>query len=203
MIPLADSRPPDVAGTRSVPLAGRYAGRMSVSVPLDPRPSALDEPGFVACYGDVYEHSPWIAHAAWRAGLGAEADTAEGLAERMATVVRDAEVESQLALIRAHPDLAGKAAVAGELTADSGREQTGAGLDQCTLEEFSRLRRLNTEYRTRFGFPFVIAVGGLQRADILAEFERRLGETPDAERRNALEQINRIALLRLRRRAAR
>lgn len=168
---------------------------------LEPIPSTLDEADFVARYGDVYEASPWIARQAWREGLGQDADTPEGLAARLARVVLEASAGAQTALIRAHPDLAGKAAVAGTLTADSGREQSGAGLDRCTRGEFERFERLNAAYRQRFGFPFVIAVAGLDRATILAEFERRLGETPAAERRNAIDQINRIARLRLQARA--
>lgn len=167
---------------------------------LQPAPGTLDEDGFVAAFGDAYEHSPWVARRAWRAGL--PGDDLESVAGAMADVVRNAEVEEQLALIRAHPDLAGRAAVAGELTGASSREQRGAGLDRCTPEEYERFQRYNAAYWARFGFPFVIAVAGLDRRDILAAFEARLANDVETERCTALEQINRIARLRLRGRVA-
>ncbi|HKJ95618.1 MAG TPA: 2-oxo-4-hydroxy-4-carboxy-5-ureidoimidazoline decarboxylase [Gammaproteobacteria bacterium] len=171
------------------------------SITLQPQPSALDEAAFLRAYGDVYEHSPWVAQRAFRAGLGQQADTPDGLAAMLGAVLASAPADTQLEVIRAHPDLAGKAAVSGELTADSTTEQAGAGLDQCTPEEFDRFQRLNDEYRRRFGFPFVMAVRGHNRHDILAAFEARLRNSPEEERRTAIEQINRIALLRLRDRA--
>lgn len=164
---------------------------------LSPRPSELDQATFVARFGDIYEHSPWVAKRAWQRGLSPAADTPQGLAEMMGTVLREASPERQLEVIRAHPDLAGKAAVAGELTDDSSREQAGAGLDQCTPEELARFERLNTAYKERFGFPFVMAVKGSDRHIILAAFEARLPNAPDEERRTAIEQINHIARFRL------
>ncbi len=164
---------------------------------LDPRPSGLDADAFVAAYGDVYEHSPWIARLAHAAGLGPEADTAEGLAAKLAAVFTAADRERQLEVLRAHPDLAGKAAIRGELTADSSAEQAGAGLDQCSPEEFARFQRLNEAYRARFGFPFIMAVRGRHRREILEAFERRLRNDRDTELATAVEQVNRIALLRL------
>ncbi|WP_251975943.1 2-oxo-4-hydroxy-4-carboxy-5-ureidoimidazoline decarboxylase [Salinicola avicenniae] len=173
-----------------------------MSLPLlSPRPSQLDRDAFVAAYGDLYESSPWVAAGAWDAGLDATQDTPSGLADSLQRQVDAATPEAQLALIRAHPDLAGKAAVAGELTDDSRREQAGAGLDQCTADEFARFERLNADYRARFDFPFVIAVRGLDRHAILAAFETRLHHTPDEERRTAIAQIHRIAQLRLESRA--
>ncbi|SDL60177.1 OHCU decarboxylase [Franzmannia pantelleriensis] len=164
---------------------------------LTPRPSQLDRSAFVASFGDIYEHSPWIAELAWDAGLGSDQDSPAGLAAAMGEVLRSASAERQLEVIRAHPDLAGKAALAGELTDDSTREQAGAGLDQCSPEELARFERLNDAYKTKFGFPFVMAVKGNDRHDILAAFETRLDNDLDEERRTAVEQINRIALLRL------
>ena len=164
---------------------------------LSPRPSTLDRDSFVAQYGDIYEHSPWVAELAWDKGLGEEQDTPRGLARAMASVLDSASPERQLAVIRAHPDLAGKAAKSGELTADSTREQAGAGLDQCNAEEYERFHRYNEAYKARFGFPFVMAVKGSDRHKILAAFETRLDHAPDEERRTAIEQINRIALFRL------
>lgn len=164
---------------------------------LTPRPSRLDQQAFVAHYGDIYEHSPWVAELAWQRGLSHVEDTPQGLAEVMGTVLREASPERQLEVIRAHPDLAGKAAVAGELTDDSTREQAGAGLDQCTPEELARFERLNADYKAKFGFPFVMAVTGSDRHAILAAFEARLPHDPAEERRTAIEQINRIARFRL------
>jgi 2-oxo-4-hydroxy-4-carboxy-5-ureidoimidazoline decarboxylase len=115
----------------------------------------------------------------------------------MAACVELAGVEAQLALLRAHPDLAGKLAVRGELTAESTSEQAGAGLDRCSPKEFEEFQRLNDVYNTRFGFPFILAVKGYDRAGILEEFRRRVGNAPKAEFREALDQVHRIARLRL------
>ena len=103
----------------------------------------------------------------------------------------------RLALIRAHPELAGKAAIRGELTADSTMEQSGAGLSQCTAEELARLTALNAAYNAKFGFPFILAVKGYDRAGILHEFERRIQRDVDTEFDEALEQIARITRFRL------
>lgn len=168
---------------------------------LSPRPSTLDEDAFVACYGDVYEHSPWIARQAHRAGLSARDDTVEGLAARLAAVFDAADAGAQLTVLRAHPDLAGKLAVGEALTADSGAEQAGAGLHQCTEEEFERFQTLNAAYRARFGFPFIVAVRGLHRREILQAFEARLNNDANTERATAVAQVNRIARLRLAARA--
>ncbi|MDZ7851184.1 MAG: 2-oxo-4-hydroxy-4-carboxy-5-ureidoimidazoline decarboxylase [Halomonas sp.] len=164
---------------------------------LTPRPSQLDQQSFVAHYGDIYEHSPWVAEIAWQRGLSPAEDTPLGLAEVMGAVLREASPKRQLEVIRAHPDLAGKAAVAGKLTDDSTREQAGAGLDQCTPEELARFEHLNADYKAKFGFPFVMAVKGSDRHAILAAFEERLPNDPAEERRTAIEQINRIARFRL------
>ncbi|APE30262.1 OHCU decarboxylase [Halomonas aestuarii] len=169
---------------------------------LTPRPSQLDQAAFVERFGDIYEHSPWVAELAWQRGLSADQDTPRGLAAAMGAVLREASPERQLEVIRAHPDLAGKAAIAGELTDDSTWEQAGAGLDQCTAEEMARFERLNDAYKAKFGFPFVMAVRGSDRHAILAAFEERLPNDPTDERRTAIEQINRIAAFRLEDRAA-
>ncbi|MFQ3789180.1 2-oxo-4-hydroxy-4-carboxy-5-ureidoimidazoline decarboxylase [Halomonas sp. A29] len=164
---------------------------------LIPRPSTLDLSEFVTRFGDIYEHSPWVAKLTWERGLQAAQDTSAGLAEAMGRTLREASPERQLEVIRAHPDLAGKAAIAGDLTDDSTREQAGAGLDQCTPEEMARFERLNAAYKEKFGFPFVMAVKGSDRHAILAAFEARLENSQQEERRTAIEQINRIARLRL------
>lgn len=161
------------------------------------RPSRMDRDTFVARFGQIFEHSPWIPAQAWDRGPGPEIDTAKGLHAALCAVLREAREEQQLELIRAHPDLAGKLAQAKELTQDSTREQASAGLDRLTPEELARFTELNDAYKARFGFPFVVAVKGLTKGDILAAFERRLTNDAATERRTALEQIERIALLRL------
>ncbi|HYH38219.1 MAG TPA: 2-oxo-4-hydroxy-4-carboxy-5-ureidoimidazoline decarboxylase [Azospirillum sp.] len=159
------------------------------------RPGEMDRDAFVARFGPVFEHSPWIAGQAWDAGL--RPDTAEGLHAALVAVLRDAPRERQLALLNAHPDLAGKLAVRGELTTDSTAEQASAGLDRCTSAEFARFTELNDAYKAKFGFPFILAVKGKSRAEILEAFERRIHNTPDEEFATALAQVERIALLRL------
>jgi 2-oxo-4-hydroxy-4-carboxy-5-ureidoimidazoline decarboxylase len=149
---------------------------------------------FVAILGDVFEHSPWVADEAWAPAPYAGVD---GLHEAMVGAVRRAGPDRQLTLIRAHPDLAGKAAVAGDLTEDSRREQAGAGLDQCTAEEFARFQTLNDRYKDKFGFPFIIAVKGAGRAEILDSFAERLQNDRNTEFNRALDEIARIARFRL------
>ncbi|MFQ5784147.1 MAG: 2-oxo-4-hydroxy-4-carboxy-5-ureidoimidazoline decarboxylase [Alphaproteobacteria bacterium] len=156
--------------------------------------NAMPRTRFVATFGGVFEHSPWIAEAAWKARPFADC---AALREAMCGAVRTARRERRLALIRAHPDLAGKAAVAGRLTDESRREQAGAGLDRCTPGEFARLNALNAAYREKFGFPFVMAVRGASRDDILAALAARLDNAPDAEFAAALAEIEKIAGFRL------
>ena len=163
---------------------------------LHPRPSTLSRAAFVETYGGIYEHSPWVAEAVHDAGLGG-ADAPEDLAARMAAVVDAAGDAAKLTLLRAHPELAGKLAIAGSLTAQSTAEQAGAGLDQCSAEEFAEFTRLNADYTARFGFPFIIAVAGLDRHDILNAFRQRAGHDPAVEFATALMQVHRIARLRL------
>jgi len=161
------------------------------------RPSALSREAFVQAFGGVYEHSPWIAEALFAQGVDAADDAIEHLHRRLASIVRAASREAQLALIQAHPDLAGKAAVRGELSAASTAEQAGAGIQDCTPEEFERFNRLNTAYKARFGFVFIMAVKGSNRQQILAAFEERLNNTPEQEFARALAEIDKIALFRL------
>jgi OHCU decarboxylase len=112
-------------------------------------------------------------------------------------VLADASEGAKLALIRAHPDLAGRAAIAGDLTASSRSEQSGAGLDQCTPEEYRRFHELNAAYKRKFGFPFILAVAGKGRHEILAAFEARVDNDRDREFDTAIAEINKIALRRL------
>ena len=155
----------------------------------------MDTHDFVARYGGIYEHSPWVAEQV--APLATELDDVERLAALMADCVDNAGPEQQLALIRAHPDLAGKAQVAGELTADSTAEQASAGLDQCSKVEYERFQALNDAYKEKFGFPFVMAVRDSGRDEILEAFSARLQNDYDLEFETALEEIHKIARLRL------
>jgi OHCU decarboxylase len=152
------------------------------------RPGALTREAFVARFGPVYEASPWVAEAVWPAP-----DEPEALAGAMRRAVDNAPREEKLALIRAHPQLA----VSGPMAEASVREQSGAGLDQCSAEELAAFQRLNAAYLDRFGFPFVIAVKGLSRADILAAFAERLENQAEAEFATAMDQIHRIAGFRI------
>jgi 2-oxo-4-hydroxy-4-carboxy-5-ureidoimidazoline decarboxylase len=161
------------------------------------RPSGMDRATFIATFGHVFEHSPWIAEAAFERGLPADADTPSGLHRALCAVLDDAPEARKRALIDAHPDLAGRLARAGRLTADSSKEQAGAGLDRLSDDERARFTELNDAYKARFGFPFIMAVKGRSKAEILAAFERRLANDAASEQRAALEQIERIALLRV------
>ena len=160
-------------------------------------PDRMTQTDFMACFGGIYEHSPWVAAALWDEGLGPEDEKLAHVAARMRGVVDAAPPERRLALLRAHPELAGKLAVADGLTAESKSEQAGAGLDRCTPAEFARFTELNARYSDSFGHPFIIAVKGLDRAAILTAFERRIGNDAETEFAAAIEQVHRIALLRL------
>lgn len=160
-------------------------------------PSGLGRIAFLALYGPVYEHSPWIAEAVFDAGLQAVHDSPNGLHAAMRAVVEAAPRERRLALLRAHPDLAGRLAVRGELTARSAAEQAGAGLDKCEPEEFAKFTRLNEAYKAKFGIPFVMAVKERKRDEILAAFGRRLGNDMATEFRTALDEVHKIARFRL------
>ena len=150
---------------------------------------------FVAKFGGIYEHSSWVAE---RAEPHLEESLAvDDVARVMADCVDNASTERQLELIRAHPDLAGKAQVAGELTAESTTEQASAGLEQCTQDEYEQFQSLNDRYKQKFGFPFVMAVRNSSRQQILQMFERRLQNEYDDEFEAALVEIHKIARLRL------
>lgn len=160
-------------------------------------PSEMSEAGFVETFGGIYEDSPWVARETWKRGLSERHDTVETLAGELAATVDAADDETRLALIRAHPDLAGRAALRGELGETSTREQAGAGIDQCSPEEFERFQALNKAYRDKFGFPFVMAVKGSDRHAILAAFEERLGNDAAGELERAIREIHKIARFRL------
>lgn len=156
--------------------------------------NALSAADFVAALAGIYEHSPWVAE---RVVGQRPFATLEALASAMSLAVADSDPGTKMALIRAHPQLAGKAAVAGQLTAASAGEQRGAGLDRCSPEEFARITQLNDAYQARFGFPFIIAVKGQTRAGIIAAMQRRLHNDRDVEHDEALRQIDAIARFRL------
>jgi len=156
--------------------------------------NTCDAAAFVSTLGGIFEHSPWVPEGA--AAQRPFADVAT-LHRAMCEVVANAGEAAQLALIRAHPQLAGKAAVRGELTDSSTREQRGAGLDQCSPEEFAQITQLNDAYEARFGFPFIIAVRGHIRQSIIAAMRERMAHSQEAEAAEALRQIERIAGFRL------
>lgn len=156
--------------------------------------NAIDAETFVARYGDVAEHSPWVARQA--GAMRPFASRAE-MIDAFASAVAGASVDRQLELICAHPDLAGKAAMRGELTEDSKSEQTGAGLNALSPEEFEAFTRLNANYKSKFGFPFIFAVKGATKHMILAAFAKRLNNAPTAEFQEAISQISNILRFRL------
>ncbi len=155
--------------------------------------NALDDAGFIAALGGIYEHSPWVAEGACTQRPFASADT---LRAAMQGVVLAAGIEKQMALIRAHPELAGKLAAA-ELTEASRGEQASAGLDRCTAEERSQLQALNQRYSERFGFPFIVAVRGLNWSGIIVRITARLEHDREREIATALTEIGKIAAFRL------
>lgn len=160
-------------------------------------PGEMTQSEFVAAFGEIYEHSPWVARDTWRRCAGRGLDNVETLAVELAATVDAADRDTRLALIRAHPDLAGRAAIGGRLSAASSREQAGAGIDQCSEQEYRRFQSLNEAYKARFGFPFVMAIKGSDRHAILAAFEQRLGNDAGTEFRRAIAEIHKIAGLRL------
>jgi OHCU decarboxylase len=154
----------------------------------------LDHAAFVERFGPLFEHSPWVAEAAWRDRPFGDRDE---LYEALVTAMHAAPRERKLALIRAHPDLAGKAAIDGSLTESSTREQASAGLDRLTPDEYAAFTRINSAYRERFGFPFVVCAREHTKESILRVASERLGNSEDEEMRVALEEIAKIARLRL------
>lgn len=156
--------------------------------------SDLDQAAFTQRLADIFEHSPWVAQRAWSSRPFA---SLQALHRCMTEVVHHASEAEQRALIMAHPELAGKEARTGDLTASSIQEQRGAGLDQCSPDELLRLRHLNARYRDKFGFPFIIAVKGRNRYQIMDAIEARLAHSPDTEFQTCLAEIAQIARFRL------
>jgi len=154
----------------------------------------LDRGAFVERYGPLFEHSPWVAEDAFSDRPFADEDE---LFEALRAAMYSAPRERQLALIRAHPDLAGKAAIEGSLTKSSQSEQSSAGLNRLTPDEYEEFTRTNEAYRERFGFPFVVCVREHTKESILRVAAERLEHTRDEEVRVALEEIAKIARLRM------
>lgn len=152
---------------------------------------------FIFRFGGVFEHSPFIAERAFDAGAVREPLTAAGVHAALCAQFRAASLDERLGVLRAHPDLAGRLAIAGELTEDSRKEQAGAGLDRLSPAEHARFTALNESYTEKFGFPFIIAVKGLTRDDILSAFENRIANSREQEFEAACAQVEKIARLRL------
>jgi len=161
------------------------------------RPSEMDRETFVSEFGGIFEHSPWIAEGAFDGELGPTNDCAIGVHQALAQVFRGASEDQRLGVLNAHPDLAGKLAAAGRLTAESTAEQAGAGLDLLTDEEREKFTALNNTYTGKFGFPFIIAVKDNTKVSIVEAFERRINNDRDTEFAEACRQVERIAELRL------
>lgn len=156
--------------------------------------NSLDRAGFMAALGFLFESSPWVADETWPSQPFASRDQ---LHQALCATVERAAEERKIALIRAHPDLAGKAAIAGDLTPESTKEQASAGLNRLSHEEFATFTQLNTAYRETFEFPFVICVREHTKASILASFAERLKHTREDEIATAIGEIAKIARLRL------
>ncbi|PZR01117.1 MAG: polysaccharide deacetylase [Cereibacter sphaeroides] len=161
------------------------------------RPSQMGRAAFVARFGGVFEHSPWIAERAFDLELGPAHDSAIGLHNALARMFRSASEAERLGVLTAHPDLAGKLAQAKRLTAESTNEQASAGLDALTDAERAEFQRLNAEYVAKFGFPFIIAVRDNTKASILQAFHSRIANTLATEFATACAQVERIAQIRL------
>lgn len=161
--------------------------------------NAMSQQEFVACFGGVAEHAPWVAE---RAAERRPFASVEAMVEAFQAEIRRAAEPERLGLIAAHPDLADRAAISEELTEDSRAEQAGAGLDRLSAEEFARFSDLNSRYRARFGIPFIFAVKGADKHRILASFTERLGNDRETEHANALEQVCRIVGFRITERVA-
>ena len=161
------------------------------------RPSQMEREEFVTTWGGIFEHSPWIADRTFELELGPAHDSATGLHNALCRMFRSASPAERLGVLQAHPDLAGKLAVAKRLTADSTAEQASVALDALTDDERSTFQRLNADYVAKHGFPFIIAVRDNTRASILAAFDSRIGNDTATEFKAACAQVERIALLRL------
>ncbi len=161
------------------------------------RPSQMEREAFVSEFGSIFEHSPWIADRAFDLELGPAHDCAAGVHNALCRIFRTSSEDERLGVLTAHPDLAGKLAAAGRLTAESTSEQSSAGLDMLTDEERETFTRLNTEYVEKHGFPFIIAVRDHNKASIMEAFRRRIHNDRETEFDEACRQVERIAQFRL------
>lgn len=165
------------------------------------KPSQLSKNDFMQEFAGVYEHSDWVAELLWeQMEVSVERscfDTIEAIAAQMRNIVDTASYDLKLALLRAHPDLAGKAAMAGELTDDSTSEQAGVGLDELTEEEFQRFQHINDSYKAKFKFPFIMAVKGATKVQIFDGFDGRIDNSLDEEFKRAVNEVHKIAGFRL------
>ncbi|MCO5144612.1 MAG: allantoinase PuuE [Aquamicrobium sp.] len=183
-----------------LPTRGEIAAHWREAHPYAPpalRPSRMDRDAFVARFGSIFEHSPWVAERAFELELGPAHDCASGVHNALCRAFRSASEAERLGVLKAHPDLAGKLAQAKRLTAESTAEQASAGLDALTDEERATFTQLNDAYTEKFGFPFIIAVKDNTRAGILAAFRARIDNDRDTEFATACRQVERIAELRL------
>ena len=157
----------------------------------------LNQAEIIDLLGSIYEHSPWVAKVLFSQGITSQHNDVDFLAEQMKKIVEASNEKIKLNLIQSHPELAGKVAISGNLTKDSTAEQASAGLDQCSKEEFAEFNKLNFEYTKKFGHPFIIAVKGLTRTEILTSFKQRINNGGQMEFETALAEVHKIALLRL------
>jgi OHCU decarboxylase len=181
---------------RRTDIARHWARRHPAPEPRE-RPSQMDREAFVARFGSIFEHSPWIAERAHDLELGQAHDSALGLHNALARAFRAASEQERLGVLTAHPDLAGKLAAAKHLTPESTSEQASAGLDALTDAERARFTELNAAYVAKHGFPFIIAVRDHDKSGILAAFESRIANDRETEFATACAQVERIALIRL------
>ncbi|MEP5761382.1 MAG: allantoinase PuuE [Litoreibacter sp.] len=186
---------PDVWFARRIEIADHWLRTQPPAQQI--RPSQMEKADFVAAFGGIFEHSPWIAEEAYALELGQAHDSARGLHNALARVFRTANETRRLEVLDAHPDLAGKLATAKRLTSQSTSEQAGAGLDALTDAERASFSRMNEEYTAKHGFPFIIAVRDYDKSGIVAAFKRRISNDSKVEFDEACHQVERIAYLRL------
>ena len=160
-------------------------------------PGKMSRETFVDSFGSVFEHSPWIAERAHGRATDADCISAQSLHRLLCSVFRAASKAEKLSVLTAHPDLAGRLALAGELTGDSTQEQASAGLDSLSPRELRLFSKLNSRYSEKFGFPFIMAVKDRHKDEILAAFQDRVDNDAETEFATACSQVERIALLRL------
>lgn len=168
---------------------------------LKNKPSVLSKAEFMNQFAGVYEHSDWVAELLWeQLEVSVERncfDTVDAISAQMRNIVDTASYDLKLALLRAHPDLAGKAALAGELTDDSTSEQAGVGLDELNEEEFQRFQHINDSYKAKFEFPFIMAVKGATKVQIFDGFDSRIDNSVEVEFARAVNEVHKIAGFRL------